>query len=181
MTTITQGLDDTTRLGRFQHHPDPATDFGIEVEKLESRLDQAQRGMAKPGQAPETRTQILTAIQNAMSFQVGGDAGAVDAKALLRSLEDRAVSRWDRGPYPENMGALNVSTLLQAAYSLDRCASGHMHPWATEIYAVLDECVRLTGESDALRAEAWNEGYNARCDDENRNPEHPSENPYAAP
>lgn len=153
MTTITQGLtDDATGLGRFQHHPDPAIDFCIEVETLESRLHQAQNGMAKPGEAPETRTQVLAAIQNAMSFHVGGDTGATDAKALLRSLEDKAVPRWDRGPYPETLGSLSVSALLQAAHSLDRCAPGHIHPWATAIYALLDECTRLTTERYALQS-----------------------------
>lgn len=32
--------------------------------------------------------------------------------------------------------------------------------------------------TETTLAEAWDEGYNARCDEEDSNPEHPTENPY---
>jgi len=90
---IMQGLtDDTEGLGRFGNHPDPATDFCIEVEKLESRLHQAQHGLLKPGTEPETVAAVLNDIQRAMDFRVGGDEGAVAAKGILRGLEDQAKS-----------------------------------------------------------------------------------------
>ncbi len=90
---IMQGLtDDTEGLGRFGNHPDPATDFCIEVEKLESRLHQAQHGLSKPGTEPETVAAVLNDIQRAMDFRVGGDEGAVAAKGILRGLEDQAKS-----------------------------------------------------------------------------------------
>lgn len=88
---IALGLsDDRTDLGRFGHHPDPAIDFCIEVDCLESRLNQAELGIGKPGSEPETVEAVLADIERAMDFRVGGDQGAVDAKAALRAVEDRA-------------------------------------------------------------------------------------------
>lgn len=72
-------------LGRFNHHPDPAIDFCVEVEELQ--------GMAynrKVGFDPEP--DLDQRIFNAMGFRVGGDQGAIAAKQLLREI-DREVSR----------------------------------------------------------------------------------------
>ena len=91
MTVITQGLtDDATGLGRFRHHPDPAIDFCLQVETLESRLHQAMNSLCKPGDEPEAVENVLVAIEQAMGFRVGGDEGAVNAKAVLRDLEKQA-------------------------------------------------------------------------------------------
>lgn len=91
---VMKGLSDKAEgLGRFGHHPDPAIDFCIEVETLESRLHQAENGLCKPGDKPETITAVLSDIQRAMAFTVGGDPGSVRAKAILRELEKRALGR----------------------------------------------------------------------------------------
>lgn len=90
---IMKGLSNETEgLGRFGHHPNPAIDFCIEVETLESRLHQAEHGLSKPRSVPETIAAVLHDIQKALNFRVGGDEGAVSAKHLLRSLEDKAKS-----------------------------------------------------------------------------------------
>lgn len=78
------------RLARFGNHPDPAIDFCIEVEKLESRLHQAELGLSKPGEAPERVQLVLGDMARAMDFITGGDEGAVSAKAALRELLERA-------------------------------------------------------------------------------------------
>jgi hypothetical protein len=67
-------------LGRFGHHPDPAIDFEVEVEELE--------GMAynrRVGFDPEPT--LDARVEKAMGFVVGGDPGAIAAKAVLRDLE----------------------------------------------------------------------------------------------
>jgi hypothetical protein len=88
---VASGLsDDTTGLGRFGWHPDPAIDFCIEVETLQSRMHGAEHGLSKPGEKPETIADVAVDIERAMWFRVGGDLGAIDAKHLLRRLEARA-------------------------------------------------------------------------------------------
>ncbi|RHZ96504.1 hypothetical protein D1114_07285 [Cereibacter sphaeroides] len=90
---IMQGLsNDMAGLGRFNNHPDPATDFCIQVEKLTARLFDAQHGLSKPGTAPEDVTDVLRGIETAMEFVVGGDLSAVEAKAILRDLEAEATA-----------------------------------------------------------------------------------------
>lgn len=80
------------RLGRFNHHPDPAIDFCIEVESLQGRLRSARLGIAKPGEAPECISCIKADIQRALEFTTGGDPNAIDAKWLLRELEREAAA-----------------------------------------------------------------------------------------
>lgn len=90
---VKQGLfDDTFGLCRFGHHPDPAIDFCIEVEKLQSRLFDAKCCLSKPGTTPETVAAVLHDIKKAMDFRVGGDEGAVNAKHTLRALEADAIA-----------------------------------------------------------------------------------------
>jgi len=84
-------------LGRFGHHPNPAIDFEVEVESLQSRLFDASHGISKPGYAVESIVAVLDDIQRAMSFRVGGDEGAVKAKQLLRQLENEALSALTAG------------------------------------------------------------------------------------
>ena len=74
-------------LARFGHHFDPAIDFEIEVESLQSRLFNAKHGLAKVGTQPETVEAVTAAIDRAMEFRVGGDQSAVRAKAILRALQ----------------------------------------------------------------------------------------------
>lgn len=75
------------KVARFGHHPDPAIDFEIEVESLQSRLFNAKHGLAKVGTQPETVGAVSAAIARAMEFRVGGDESAVRAKAMLRALQ----------------------------------------------------------------------------------------------
>lgn len=79
-------------LGRFDHHPDPAIDFEIEVQSLEARLFDAKGGISKPGTSPETINAVLRDIERALTFRVGGDVGAVSAKQVLRRLETEAIA-----------------------------------------------------------------------------------------
>lgn len=78
--------------GRFGHHPDPACDFCIEVETLEGMLFDAKHGIAADvGGPPLAVPDVLARIRRAMDFRVGGDPIAVQAKAVLRRLEDDAI------------------------------------------------------------------------------------------
>lgn len=64
----------------FGHHPDPAIDFCVEVEEL--------IGMACNRRIGFDREPTLDGrVERAMMFRVGGDIGAIDAKATLREIE----------------------------------------------------------------------------------------------
>lgn len=67
-------------LGRFDHHPDPAIDFCVEVEAIEGLAYDVGAGLADANELRER-------VARAMTFCVGGDAGAVTAKTLLRQIE----------------------------------------------------------------------------------------------
>ncbi len=69
------------KLGRFDHHPDPAIDFCVEVEELEGMAYNRRVGF-DPEPALDAR------IERAMQFRVGGDQNAVSAKGVLRTLEN---------------------------------------------------------------------------------------------
>lgn len=73
-------------LGRFGHHPDPAIDFEIEVEELQSIIIDKELGLRADEELPVDRMFL------AMQFRVGGDPGAVEAKFLLRELERRLAT-----------------------------------------------------------------------------------------
>lgn len=72
--------DTLERLGRFGHHPCPATDFCVEVEELGAITADKQLGLRADEPWPETR------IRKAMEFIVGGDPIAIQAKANLREI-----------------------------------------------------------------------------------------------
>jgi hypothetical protein len=73
------------KLGRFDHHPDPAIDFCVEVECIQGLTFDATHGMAE-------RDAVSDRIFRAMQFRVGGDEGAVNAKALLRECEKQLAA-----------------------------------------------------------------------------------------
>jgi hypothetical protein len=64
----------------FGHHPEPATDFCVEVEAIEAEITDLNAGL------PATMD-LGARIERAMQFKVGGDAAAVVAKADLRKIE----------------------------------------------------------------------------------------------
>ena len=74
----------TQTLGRFGHHPDPATDFEVEVESLDSIITDKERGLRAGEPLP------LERIRRAMEFRVGGVPTAISAKSVLRHIESRA-------------------------------------------------------------------------------------------
>ena len=78
-------------LGRFGHHPDPATDYCCEVDRLEGEAYEAGVGMRDP-------MDVRAAAEKAMGFRVGGDPLAVRAKGVLRdlcaSLDARIAARF---------------------------------------------------------------------------------------
>lgn len=70
----------TMELGRFGHHPDPATDFCVEVEEIEGLVYDVGVGLME-------RKPVDDRIFRAMMFNVGGVDLAVQAKAALRRAE----------------------------------------------------------------------------------------------
>lgn len=70
------------KLGRFNHHPDPAIDFEVEVEELHSILFDMQHNLS-PCEEPDFRRRV----REAMHFRVGGIPSCIEAKHLLRQIE----------------------------------------------------------------------------------------------
>lgn len=70
---------ETTTLGRFGHHPDPADDFCVEVDAIDGLAAEVKVGL-------QARDTLLRRIDRAMSFRVGGDEYACRAKDRLREI-----------------------------------------------------------------------------------------------
>ncbi|ANK73767.1 hypothetical protein FA04_14740 [Ensifer adhaerens] len=81
------------RLGRFGHHPDPAIDFCVEVETIEGEHLNIKIGFEN---GTPTLDEIRKRVDRAMSFRVGGDLNAIEAKRLLRSIEADIARSKDR-------------------------------------------------------------------------------------
>lgn len=64
---------------QYDHHPDPAIAFCVEVERLEGAAYDVKVGLTR-------REAVLADIERALQFRVGGDPQAVEAKAALRRL-----------------------------------------------------------------------------------------------
>jgi hypothetical protein len=72
-------FDDERSLGRFDHHPDPAIDFCIEVDCIEGIAFDVAHQL-------ESRELLVQRLTRALDFKVGGDQNAVAAKQRLRVL-----------------------------------------------------------------------------------------------
>ncbi|MGO8093171.1 hypothetical protein [Rhizobium leguminosarum] len=96
------------KLGRFGHHPDPAIDFEVEVETIQGSLYDATHGVDHSTTIDEIRKRIA----KAMEFSVGGDAGAVAAKQMLRGLEMEAAKH---APSPPQRAPVTDEELEQWA------------------------------------------------------------------
>jgi hypothetical protein len=73
-------MTDQENLGRFGHHPDPATDFEVEVDALQ--------GMAYDvGVGLQNAATLRERVARAMEFRVGGVPSCVAAKGVLREIE----------------------------------------------------------------------------------------------
>lgn len=64
---------------RYDHHPNPAIAYCIEVDAIEGLIYDARHGMAEP-------SEVQKRIDRAMDFRVGGDVHAVAAKDKLRVM-----------------------------------------------------------------------------------------------
>lgn len=72
--------EEVCKIGRFGHHPDPATDFAVEVDAIEGMIADLNAGVEKP-KAVEDR------IFKAMQFRAGGTVLGAAAKLALRQAE----------------------------------------------------------------------------------------------
>jgi hypothetical protein len=90
-------------LGEFDHHPDPAVDFCIEVEEIVAQHWNLTHGLHAP-----TAWQLGNRVRRAMDFRVGGDPSAVAAKDQLREIEKALAS-----PVPSSERYPDWSTLHQ--------------------------------------------------------------------
>jgi hypothetical protein len=74
---------------KFDHHPDPAIDFCVEVEELQGMAYNRSVGF-------DPEPDLDRRLEKAMAFRVGGDIGAIDAKQTLREIESSLVSSRER-------------------------------------------------------------------------------------
>lgn len=65
---------------KFDHHPDPAIGFCIEVEEIIAMATNRRIGF-------DPEPTLDARIERAMQFRVGGDLGCIAAKATLREVE----------------------------------------------------------------------------------------------
>lgn len=70
------------KLGRFGHHPDPAIYFEVEVESIVGMDLDREWGF-------DDHRDLERRVDTAMEFIVGGDPGAIAAKATLREIASR--------------------------------------------------------------------------------------------
>ena len=77
-------------LCRFNHHPDPAIDFCVEVESLLGEIENQRIGFKN---GTPTQSELDNRIEHALDFKVGGDPGAVLAKQQLRAAISTVASR----------------------------------------------------------------------------------------
>jgi predicted pyridoxine 5'-phosphate oxidase superfamily flavin-nucleotide-binding protein len=71
---------------KYNHHPDPAIGFCIEIDEIKAMAYNRRIGL-DPEPTLENR------IERAMGFRVGGDLNCIDAKATLRELEREIIRR----------------------------------------------------------------------------------------
>ncbi|NTF17980.1 hypothetical protein G6L37_06155 [Agrobacterium rubi] len=83
-------MESTEKLGRFGHHPDPAVDFCVEVEVLDSEWFNTKIGFTT-GTPPVEELRRRT--EAAMDFRVGGDLNAIAAKGMLRRIDGEMLAR----------------------------------------------------------------------------------------
>jgi hypothetical protein len=95
-------------LGRFGHHPDPATDFEVEVTSLQGRLFNAKHAIPDKHGVTESVAQVADAIKRAMTFRVGGVETSVRAKSILRALEQESA----HPPAPAADGAGELLSMI---------------------------------------------------------------------
>lgn len=114
----------TDRLGRFDHHPDPAIDFCIEVEVIEG-LHYDHKVGANDG------VELAQRVAKAMTFRVGGDEIAVRAKHTLRGIE-AALAR----PDPREQAAAGVGEALVKADL--QIGDGHIEAARHTLHAAMD-------------------------------------------
>ena len=88
MTNTPIAVTQEKALGRFGHHPDPATDFCVEVEELDAIVTDLEIGFPNP----VSEREAIAREVRAMEFVVGGDLIAIQAKAHLRQIEGRLVA-----------------------------------------------------------------------------------------
>lgn len=81
-------------MARFGHHPEPAIDFCIEVEELESIALNRKLGLTGFGHEADFAG-FDDRLDRAMNFRVGGDLNCINAKARLRALTARKGATHD--------------------------------------------------------------------------------------
>lgn len=80
LDSLTEPETGGARVMNFGHHPDPATDFCVEVDIIESEITDQRAGLP-------ARFDICERIAVALCFRTGGVGQSVAAKAYLRRLE----------------------------------------------------------------------------------------------
>lgn len=126
-------------LGMFGHHPDPAIDFVAEVEAIE-----AERADLAAGLPPTMDLQART--DRAMTFRVGGDAGAVAAKnALFAGIARPQQHRDDKA-----VDAFAAAMKAKLAQARSKGRSGWDDPAALTMESLALDLRKHVGKGDPV-------------------------------
>ena len=113
-------MSETNTIGRFGHHPDPAIDFCVEVEEIEAIWTDRCNKFANPDDAA-----LDARVGRALSFRVGGDLHAINAKDRLRRIEsdivEQAIEAADRirAAAPDLYAAArDLESIMQSAQAI---------------------------------------------------------------
>lgn len=123
-------------IGRFGHHPDPAIDLCVEIDDIVAEFANLRIGFG-----PITR--LADKIYSAMAFRVGGDEGAVKAKARLREIEAEfeawRVLKWKDRPLVERLYGIAGGTLHATIENSNRAAERDTVLEAADLIAKLPD------------------------------------------
>jgi hypothetical protein len=72
-------------LGRFGHHPDPVTDYEVEVDAIVGMEADVKAGLEK-------REHLASRVNCALGFRVGGVESAISARKVLNEVAERLAT-----------------------------------------------------------------------------------------
>jgi len=143
-------------LGRFDHHPDPAIDFCVEIEVIEGQLFEFKAGGFGIDPAALSERMFKASL-----FRVGGDEGAVAAMRQLRRMQDELASRLSPSPGEADLDGL-VAKIDATCTKLDGIGYSPIFPTVVggdlirtiaEARSLLADCRSLATQNASLTAQ----------------------------
>lgn len=86
---LEQARRDEEKLSRFGHHPDPVTDYGVEVEWLEGAVLEMENGVRS---TMIERSEVMERASRVSDFRVGGTVEGLKIRTQLNGILRRLES-----------------------------------------------------------------------------------------